>query len=206
MLAPEVVSLLAFTAAAAVLTITPGLDTALVLRSAAAGGARSGLRAGLGICGGLFAWGAGAAIGLTAILAASDLAFTALKWAGAAYLFYLGVSLLLQPRRVFKAAAGPAPDRALQTGFLTNILNPKVGVFYVSFLPQFIPAGANVAAFSLLLAGVHVALSLIWFAVLIALTAPLGRTLARPGVATWLDRITGGVFLAFGARLVMAQR
>lgn len=213
---PTLVALLGFTAAAAVLTITPGLDTALVLRSAATGGARGGMRAGLGICGGLLVWGAGAAVGLNALLAASEAAFTALKWAGAAYLVYLGVTLILKPRRAFAAtgaAAGPATgaatpgaDHALRTGFLTNILNPKVGVFYVSFLPAFIPAGAAVAPFSMLLASVHVALTLVWFAILIALTAPLGRALAHPAVITTLDRLTGGVFVAFGAKLALTAR
>lgn len=205
---PTLVALLGFTAAAAVLTITPGLDTALVLRSAATEGARGGMRAGLGICGGLLVWGAGAAVGLNALLAASEAAFTALKWAGTAYLVYLGVTLILKPRRAFAAtgAATPGADHALRTGFLTNILNPKVGVFYVSFLPAFIPAGAAVAPFSMLLASVHVALTLVWFAILIALTAPLGRALAHPAVITTLDRLTGGVFVAFGAKLALTAR
>lgn len=203
---PTLVALLGFTAAAAVLTITPGLDTALVLRSAATGSARSGMRAGIGICAGCFVWASAAAVGLTALLAASDFAFSVLKWAGAAYLLYLGVMLIAKPRRTFDPSPAPGADRALRTGFLTNILNPKVGVFYVSFLPQFIPAGADVALFSLLLAGIHVLLSLTWFAALVTLTAPLGRALARPGVVTWLDRLTGGVFAVFGAKLALTAR
>ena len=85
------------------------------------------------------------------------------------------------------------------------MLNPKVGVFYATFLPQFIPAGVNVAAFSLLLAGVHAALTLIWFAALIALTVPLGRRLQQPRVVQTLDRLTGGVFVAFGLKLAAAR-
>lgn len=204
--------LLAFVAAAGVLTITPGVDTAMVLRSSASHGPRAGAAAGLGICAGLFVWGAGAAFGLTALLAASPAAFAALKWAGALYLVWLGAKLILRPRASLSASASAGDDaarpggaaEALRRGFLTDMLNPKVGVFYVTFLPQFIPHGVDVAAFSLLLAGVHVLLTAAWFAVLIALTVPLGRFLKRPLVVRALDRLTGCVFVAFGARLAVA--
>lgn len=211
--APLLLPLLAFVAAAGVLTITPGVDTAMVLRSSASSGPRAGAAAGLGICAGLFVWGAGAAFGLTALLAASTVAFTIVKWAGAAYLVYLGAKLLAKPRTALDAPSkapgegggkGGAAD-ALRRGFLTNILNPKVGVFYVTFLPQFVPHGVNVAAFSLLLAAVHVLLTLAWFSLLIALTVPLGRFLAKPPVVRALDRLTGGVFVAFGAKLALTQ-
>jgi threonine/homoserine/homoserine lactone efflux protein len=206
--------LLAFVAAAFVLTITPGVDTAMVLRSSTSGGPKAGIAAGLGICGGLCLWGMGAAFGLTALLAASELAFTVVKWLGAAYLVYLGLKLLMKPRTALAATAAEAgaPPRqadvmdALKRGFFTNILNPKVGVFYVTFLPQFIPHGASVAAFSLLLAAIHVLITLVWFALLIALTIPLGRFLSRPRVVKALDRLTGCVFLGFGAKLAAAHR
>ena len=200
-------SLAAFALAAGLLTITPGVDTALVLRASASQGPRAGAAAALGVCGGLFVWGAGAAVGLNALVAASASAYLALKWVGAAYLCFLGLQLLLRPRAglVFEAAAG-GDGAALRRGFLTNVLNPKVGVFYATFLPQFIPLGANVAVFSLLLAAIHVALTLVWFAALIALTVPLGRWLRAPRVVRALDRLTGCVFLAFGARLALASR
>ncbi len=201
------VALIAFAVAAAILTITPGVDTAMVLRAAAAQGSRAGWAAGLGVCAGLFVWGAGAALGLNALMAASSAAFAALKWIGAAYLVILGLQLILRPRTAWSAGAGAAKTwrASFRRGFLTNVLNPKVGVFYATFLPQFIPAGVNVAAFSLLLAGVHAALTLVWFAVLIALTVPLGRRLSEPGTVRALDRLTGGVFLAFGVRLAAAR-
>lgn len=207
------VSLLAFAAAAGLLTLTPGVDTALVLRTAATAGPRAGAAAGLGICLGLLGWGLAAAVGLAALLAASPLAFTALKWAGAAYLLYLGVRMLAAPRTAaLSAPMAPAGARdaglaaPFRRGLLTNALNPKVGVFYVTFLPQFIPAGIAAPGFSLLLAGLHVLLSLVWFALLIALTVPLGRLLARPAVVLGLDRATGCVFIAFGLRLALAER
>ena len=88
---------------------------------------------------------------------------------------------------------------------LTNLLNPKVGVFYVTFLPQFVPLGADVAAYSFFLACLHVLLSLAWFAVLIAATIPLGTLLRRPALTRALDRLTGGVLVAFGVRLAASS-
>jgi threonine/homoserine/homoserine lactone efflux protein len=206
--------LLLFIAASGLLTITPGVDTVMVLRTSTSDGPRGGAAASLGICLGLLAWGTGAAFGLTALLAASALAFAVVKWAGAAYLVYLGARLILKPRELLtktNSVAGNAKMSrgtmgAFRRGFLSNILNPKVGVFYVTFLPQFIPHGVNIASFSLLLAGIHVLLTLTWFALLIALTVPLGRFLSKPRVVRNLDRVTGCVFVGFGLKLAMAKR
>jgi threonine/homoserine/homoserine lactone efflux protein len=203
-------SLIAFSAAAALLTITPGVDTAMVLRTAAGGGARRAAFAAAGIGLGCLAWGAAVSLGLGALLAASEIAFTIVKWMGAAYLLWLGIHLILRPRdRLTMTDDGPTADRgsrsALVRGFLSNLLNPKVGVFYITFLPQFVPAGVNVAAFSFLLACVHVLLGAFWFALLIAATVPLGRFLSRPAIVKALDRITGIVFVAFGVRLALAR-
>jgi threonine/homoserine/homoserine lactone efflux protein len=204
-------ALLAFTLAAGLLTITPGLDTALVLRTAAAEGWRRATAVAIGIGLGCLAWGAAAAFGAGALLLASQTAYTILKWAGAAYLVWLGVNLLRRPRAAFDAGAGEAPPAdglgaALAKGFWNNLLNPKVGVFYVSFLPQFVPAGANPAAFGLLLAALHVVMGLAWAGGLILATAPIARALRRPGVVEWLDRLTGGVFVAFGVRIALERR
>jgi len=201
--------LLAFTAAAALLTITPGLDNALVLRTAAAEGRRPAWAAALGISLGCLAWAMLTALGLGALLAASELAYTVLKWVGAAYLVWLGVKLLLEPRQAFEVAANEAAaDRrgAFARGFLTNMLNPKVGVFYVSFLPQFIPADAPVAVWTALLGVVHVVVGLLWFVCLIAATQPIAAMLRRATVIRALDRLTGGLFIAFGLRLALEGR
>lgn len=204
-------SLITFLAAAGLLTLTPGLDTAMVLRAATAEGRRPAAFAALGIGLGCLVWGASVALGLGALLTASRVAFTVLKWVGAVYLVFLGASLILSPRRTVALDAGPAPrDRrpldALRRGLLTNLLNPKVGVFYVSFLPQFTPPGMAMAPYVFMLACIHVVMGLIWSGALIAATAPIGRYLAKPGVATVLDRLTGCVFIAFGARLALARR
>ncbi len=149
-------------------------------------------------------------LGLGALLAASEYAFTLLKWAGAAYLLWLGVHLVLKPRDRLTLNSAPATGSGtrgdLIRGYLSNILNPKVGIFYVTFLPQFVPAGVNVAGFSFLLACIHVLLGMLWFALLIAATIPLGRFLARPPVIRALDRLTGIFFIGFGIRLALAKR
>ena len=201
-------SLIAFIAAASILTVTPGVDTAMVLRSATGGGARAAGFAALGIALGCLVWGALVSVGLGALIAASPLAFGMLKWLGAAYLLWLGAGLLLWPRSGIDEG-GPRVSRdtwtAMRRGLLTNLLNPKVGVFYVTFLPQFVPAGVSVAGFSFVLACIHVLLGLAWFALLIAATRPLGRWLGRPGVVRGMDRLTGAVFVGFGVKLALSR-
>lgn len=203
-------AILSFTAAAALLTVLPGLDTALVLRTAAVEGPRRAALAGLGITLGCLTWGAAVAVGLGALLAASQLAFTILKWAGAAYLLWLGLGLILRPRQTFDLDTGaPAPAGGefawMRRGLLTNLLNPKIGVFYVSFLPHFVAQGVPAGPFLVLLAAIHGLVGLAWFAMLILATRPLARALKRPAVIGWLDRVTGGVFIAFAARLAMQR-
>jgi threonine/homoserine/homoserine lactone efflux protein len=204
--------LLAYLLAAGLLTLTPGVDTLLVLRTAALEGARPAFLAAAGISLGCVGWGLIVAAGLGAVLASSEGAYALLRWAGAAYLVYLGLRMLIAPRRTFAAPATAAvrpevPDsRAwLWRGLVTNLLNPKVGVFYVSFLPQFIPAGSDIPRMTVLLATVHAALGLTWCCALIAATRPLSGLLARPGVITFLDRLTGGVLVAFGCRLAWSR-
>jgi RhtB (resistance to homoserine/threonine) family protein len=208
-MAPLEQSLIAFTLAASLLTVTPGLDTALVLRTAAAESGRRAFAAALGICMGCLVWGLVVALGLGILLKASEFAYTILRWVGAAYLLWLGVQLIRSKRDEFGAgvaAAGAAPAPVwFGRGLLTNVLNPKVGIFYVSFLPQFVPAGFNVPAFTVLLAAIHALLGLIWFILLIAATRPIASALRRPKVIRTLDRLTGIVFLLFGARLALSR-
>ncbi|WEN42342.1 Threonine efflux protein [Thauera sp. GDN1] len=202
-------SLLAFTLAAIVLAATPGIDTALVLRMSIPAGARRGLSAAFGIAAGCLLWGAVVATGLGALLAASGTLFTAVKFLGAAYLVWQGV-LLLRSRgeradAPVGAAHGETAGSAFAKGFLTNALNPKVGIFYLTLLPQFVPAGVEVASFSFLLASIHVAMSLLWFVLLIALTRRSVHFLQKPSVVAVLDRLTGVVFLGFGLKLAVSQ-
>jgi threonine/homoserine/homoserine lactone efflux protein len=202
------ISLAAFVGAATLLTITPGLDTALVLRTAATGNARGAALAGLGIAAGCFCWAALVALGLGALLAASKLAYAGLRWVGAVYLVWTGYQMLRNPRPKF-LPGGKADHRArpaFTTGALTNLLNPKIGVFYVSFLPQFVPHGVAVAPYILLLGAIHAVLGLLWFACLIFATRSIGEVLRRPSTVIILDRATGGAFMAFGVSLALESR
>ena len=208
MTTPE--ALIAFTLAAGLLTLTPGLDTALVIRTAAAEGPKRATGAAIGIGLGCLIWGAAAAFGVGALLTASELAYTVLKWTGAAYLAWTGIRMILKPRDAFEPgemkAIDAGPIAAMRRGLLTNLLNPKVGIFYVSFLSQFIPVGVDPARFGLLLTGIHVVEGLLWFAALIAATVPIAGLLRVPVVVRWLDRVTGCVFVAFGLRLALERR
>jgi threonine/homoserine/homoserine lactone efflux protein len=201
-------SLIAFVAAASLLTITPGLDTALVLRTAAGGSPRRAMLAGIGIVTGCVVWAALVALGIGALLAASQLAYKILRWLGAAYLLWIGYRMLRNPRRAFMTVTGTAEPRArpFATGVLTNLLNPKVGLFYVSFLPQFVPPNVPVGPYMLVLGAIHAVLGLIWFMCLIAATRPIASWLKKPVVVAACDRLTGGIFVAFGLGLALGSR
>jgi threonine/homoserine/homoserine lactone efflux protein len=203
-------AVLSFAVVALALTLTPGLDTALVLRSALTRGRREAAATAAGIVTGLFVWGAAAAVCISALLTASQLAYDALRYAGAAYLVWFGLRLLVRAVRG-TASADPdagvqdSPWRAARQGLVTNLLNPKVGVFYVALLPQFLPAGSDPLAVGLLLAGVHALLSVVWFALLIVLASGLARWLRRPGTVRGIDAVTGTTLVGFGVKLAVAR-
>jgi threonine/homoserine/homoserine lactone efflux protein len=206
-------ALAAFSIAAGILTIAPGLDTALVLRTAAVAGRRAAIMAGLGICLGCLCWGLGVAVGLGELLSASALAYNLLRAVGAGYLLFLGARLLIGPRRRGLDLEAPpgltafeSPSRWFLRGLLTNLLNPKVGVFYLTFLPLFVPRGVGVAGFTALLASIHACQGALWFILLIRATEALTRWMRRPGVVTTLDRAAGVVLVGFGLRLALERR
>lgn len=190
------VATFALVALALTLTLTPGLDSALVLRSALTKGRREAVATGAGIIAGLFVWGAAAAVGVSALLTASQLAYGVLRFVGAGYLVWFGLRLLL--RAVRRDTGAPESDvvvpksawRAARQGLATNLLNPKVGVFYVA----------------LLLAGEHGLITVVWFAVLIVLASALGRRLRRPSTVRAIDGVTGTAMLGFGLKLALSDR
>jgi threonine/homoserine/homoserine lactone efflux protein len=202
-------SLLAFAVLAAVLTITPGLDTVLVLRTTARQGRRAGFAAALGISLGCLGWALASVLGITALLAASRLAYEILRWLGVGYLCWLGIRALWGARRGAPPTAPSTVDlrapAAFRTGLTTNLLNPKVGAFYVSVLPQFLPAGVNPLLGATALAAVQVLEGIGWLSLVILAVDRAGRWLSTPAVRRWLDRLTGVVFLGFGLRLAAAH-
>lgn len=199
---------IAFIAAALILTLTPGLDTAMVLRASLSSHRKTALNAALGIVLGCLAWGVAVSLGLGAILRASEALYVAVKVAGAGYLIYLGFGLLFKPRNQIAAKhskAALSSVTAFRQGFITNLLNPKIGIFYVSFIPQFIPADTNVAMYSFFLAAVHAALSMLWFLALIIAADRLNKWMNSPRIILRLDRLTGGIFIGFGLKLALSR-
>jgi threonine/homoserine/homoserine lactone efflux protein len=207
----EIAALWSFVLVVALLTVTPGLDTALIVRTAAVGTPRQAWGVVLGIQSGTLAWGVFASAGIAALLAASHLAFEILRWAGGAYLVWMGLSMLWASRH--RPAQTPAEDDSVvgtffsgwRRGALTNLLNPKMGVFYAALLPQFIPPGAAPLAFGVLLAGVHIVVGTLWSAVLVVAARRLRRVLRRPVARQLLDRITGTVITGFGFRVLLSR-
>jgi RhtB (resistance to homoserine/threonine) family protein len=200
---------LAFTGVAALLTLTPGADTMLVLRSALVRGRRAGLLTVLGVCTGLFVHATLSALGLSVVLLRSARAFEVVKIAGALYLLFLGVQALRSAARAPPASRG-APQaagsrRAFAEGLLTNVLNPKVAVFYLAFLPQFMKPGDPVLAKSILLAAIHFAEGTLWLSLVTVFVARLRPVLARPAVQRSLESVSGVVFIGFGVKLATSR-
>jgi threonine/homoserine/homoserine lactone efflux protein len=209
-----------FALTALVLIMLPGPDQALITRNALVGGRYGGVLTMLGGVLGLTVHAGAAALGLSALLLASATAFTALKILGAAYLLWLGVQLLwtaMRSRRSRRspmaddAVAAPRPRRRsayLRQGFLSNALNPKVALFFVTFLPQFLSVSAGSGspqAEALLLSGVFAVLYLAWFGLYVAAVDRLGRWLRRPRVKARIEQLTGLVLATAAVRLATAS-
>jgi len=205
-------AVLSFAILGALLTITPGLDTALVLRAAVTMGRGPAFATALGVNTGALIWGAAAAVGVSALLTASATAYTVLRVAGAAYMLYLGVRMMWS---VFKKdggaveLTGPAAPTWWSTfgkGLFTNLLNPKVGAFYVAVLPQFIPVDSSPLGVGVLLALVHDVEGLLWFSLIIFGAQAARGLLARRSVRRTVDAGTGAVLIGFGLRLGLSSR
>ncbi len=207
---------LLFIAAGWLLNLTPGPDVLYIVSNALKSGARAGIVAGLGITAGCFVHIAAAALGVGALLATSAMAFTVLKWLGAAYLLWIGVRMLFARAAngggvIAKAQASTAPAQSLRRvfmgGFWTNVLNPKVAIFFLAFVPQFITPGTQNKALAFVLLGVLFNINAIPVNTGWALTAAwMSR---RLGVVQrgmhWLDRIAGAMFVGFGIKLALTQ-
>jgi threonine/homoserine/homoserine lactone efflux protein len=195
-----------FAVAAVLIILLPGPDTLVVVRSIVRGGRSHGVATAAGVLTGLTVWVGTAALGLSALLRASEVGYDVLRFAGAAYLVWLGVQTLRTRGSV------PVPDARGRrgvggTGFLaglvTNLLNPKVGVFFVTFLPAFVPHGAPVGLTSLLFGAVFVVLTIGYFVLLLAVASRVTRWMTAPRIRRRLDTATGAVLVGFGVRLAV---
>ena len=205
------------------LNIMPGPDSLLIMARSATQGWRAGCAAALGIGAGTMVHVTAAAVGLSALLSTSAMAFSVVKWVGAAYIVYVGIGMLrarLKPEAetgVRPAGSDPSLSplvvkithrRIFAQGFLTNVLNPKVALFFLAFVPQFISADAPNKALAFLILGCIFNFNgMLWCNGLAVFTAfASARLKVKPLVALWLNRVTGGLFLALGARLALSEQ
>lgn len=202
-----------FVAAGLLLNITPGPDMALVIARSTRQGTRSGIAAALGVGAGAFVHIAAAAIGLSALLMTSALAFSILKWIGAAYLVWVGLHMLRSAGGA--AAAGSVAATPLTgqwrasfvQGFLTNVFNPKVAIFFLAFLPQFIDADAPSTALAFATLGLIFNVTGTLWNVGVAIAASrVNRSLESGTGATWLQRAIGALFIGVGIKLALTER
>lgn len=203
--------MLLFMGAALVLIMIPGPDQALVTRNVLTGGRRAGLVTMLGGASGISVHATAAAFGVSALLIASAVAFTVLKVIGTLYLLWMGIQTLRAARATARsgsgeeAAARPAvsPWRYARQGFLSNALNPKVALFFVTFLPQFLPTTGGALGHALLLSGVFAVLYVCWFSLYALTIDRIGAFLRRPKVRAKIEQVTGMLLIGFGLNLAL---
>ena len=199
-------SLLSFAVLAGLLTMVPGIDTTLVLRTAIARGNREALAAMFGISLGVLVWGVAAAVGISALLLVSEVAFQAVKYAGAAYLLYMGFQLIRNAKNHQNSEVQVKTGSLwamFMRGLTANLLNPKVGVFYMAVLPQFIWAGAEAWLAGIFLSLVHVVEGVVWLSVIILATNFARGFLSQPKSKMWIDRIAGSALVGFGLKTAL---
>jgi threonine/homoserine/homoserine lactone efflux protein len=189
----------AFVGVALLVIVTPGQDTALTIRNSLLGGRRSGVLTAAGVCSGQCAWALATSAGLAAVLVASEVAFVALRVIGAAYLCFLGAQALyaaLRGSRTKELATGPR-RAAFRQGFVSNLGNPKMAVFFPSLLPQFARSFGPLLALGTLFA----CMTFVWLTAYAFVVARAGDVLRTPKVKRAVDAVVGTVLVAFGARL-----
>jgi RhtB (resistance to homoserine/threonine) family protein len=202
--------LVPFLAVSVLLILIPGPDTAVVTKNALLSGRRPGVAAAVGVSLGLVIWTSAAALGIATLLRASDVAFNALKIAGAVYLVWIGIQML-RARGTESAPIGPTVARghsvrALRQGLLSDLGNPKIALFFTSFLPQFVHGHGSAFGPLLVLGGIFAALTLAWLAVYSIAVGRASAVIRRPRVRRTLDRFTGVVLIGFGVRLAFEHR
>jgi threonine/homoserine/homoserine lactone efflux protein len=193
----------AFAVLSLIVAVTPGPDSLLVLRSSLLSGRRAGARVAGGAASGSLAWGICSVAGLTALLAASAQAYRAVQLAGACYLVFLGI-------RGWRATAGHEPGRprrspGFRAGLLSNLLNPKVGLFFLAVMPQFIPHHAPVTTYALAFAATDAVIAGAWLAAVAWISGKARALLGRPRVRAALDRAAGTALVALGVKVAAEQ-
>jgi RhtB (resistance to homoserine/threonine) family protein len=210
----ELHQLLLFVAAGLLLNLTPGPDVLYIVTNSLRSGAKAGVVAALGINAGCFVHIFAAALGVGALLAASVTAFTVLKWAGAAYLLWIGVKLLLAraPQggadlaQIARSQPALPLGKVFLGGFWTNVLNPKVAIFFLAFVPQFIPAGVEHKALAFIALGSLFNVDSVFVNAGWALAAAwMARREAVQRGMHWLDRVAGAMFIGFGLKLALSE-
>jgi threonine/homoserine/homoserine lactone efflux protein len=198
-------ALLPFVGTAILIALTPGADTAVVVRTALVAGAAPARRTALGTASGLMVWGVASACGVAAILSASAEVYATVKLAGAAYLIWLGLQAIRRAG-AHEPGQGARAGSPFRQGLLCNLLNPKAGVFFTALLPQFVSPQDPALAVSLLMTAIAAATSLAWLTVYATLVPRAGDVLRRPPVRRAIDRVTGTVLIALGVRLALSRR
>ena len=198
--------ILEFAIASLVLIALPGPDQALIMRNALVGGRTAGVRTMFGGVSGLTLHAAAAALGVSALLSTSATAYATLKLVGIAYLLYLAVKMLLSASRPSDDEPEARAGRPYAQGFVSNALNPKVALFFLTFVPQFLPDSGPTLPVALGLSAIFAAIYVAWFSGLVTLVGLASDALRRPRVKAWIERVTGGALLAFGARLAASGR
>ena len=199
-------TLLGFFPVAIALTLTPGVATALVIRSTLRGGRRAAFATTMGNSAGVLAWALAAAVGIAAVVAASVTAFTVVKVIGAVALLAMGVHSLLAGHRPIAVAARPESRSAFRDGLVTSVANPKLAVFFVALFPQFVPEHHAVLPLAIAMAATIVALDIVWYS---TLAWVVGRARGAFSSGPWLRRtqkLTGCVLIGLGARLALERR
>ena len=200
--------------AVTLLTITPGLDTMLIIRNSGRGGWRDGAASSLGICSGLFVHATVSALGISLILLQTAWAFNTLKFAGAAYLIWLGLTSwkhainkpqCMLPDNQLSSGSDFTFHRSLREGFLSNVLNPKTVIFYMAFLPQFIDPSGSPILQSLFVAGLHFCVAMVYQCILASMVDRARNWLQKPGVNRIFHGLTGSIMMMIGLKLVTEE-
>lgn len=204
-------NLISFAIVAGLLTLLPGIDTAQILRAATIGGRKMAYATLFGILSGVWIWGIAAAIGISALLVASEVAYSAVKWTGAIYLLFLGLKMIIESRHISEESIKSqlereiSPWKSFLRALFITLSNPKNGVFYIAVLPQFLPDTLPAVVGGFILASIHNLLAFIWLSLLIIGTGFAKETLRNPRVQKVVERVSGIALIGFGIKVALEK-